>query len=434
MQKTTAAILCTLLLWGCASRGPNYEKINQELRANNCSRLIAYMQDQKSAYGTNQELLYLLDSAMIHMSCHEYREANRFFHRAEALAGRLWTRSLSREAASLLWNEYTKPYAGEDFERALINLFSAVCYMELEQYEEALVECRRLNALLRLYNDRYETRNVYKEDALARYLSGMLYEAAGQTDDAFIDYFKSYQAFQSYQKNYNTPAPPFLIQDLCRLAEHEGRMAELEDAGCRTENVHWRNFADSRQMARIVFIHFRGTAPAKVEKQFPIATKSGPVKVAFPAYPPSAPTSRKSRFLLQQGGRQIRAEARLVEDINRIARKNLRDRRARIRAKAAARAAAKQVLIHQAEEETDSEVTAIGLNIVNQFVERADTRCWRTLPAEIHLARAFVEPGRYRAYFHVCTAEKALQQTFTAKAGETEFILCITKNGDIVSS
>lgn len=421
-----------LLLWGCASWGPDYGKINRELRVNNCSSLIAYLQNRKSVYGTNQKLLYLLDSAMIHMSCQNYREANSFFHRAEELAQRLWTKSLSRQAASFVWNEYTRPYAGEDFERAMINLLSAISYIELEQYEEALVECRRLNSLLSFYNDKYDKKNVYKEDAFARYLSGMLYEAAGQTDEAFIDYFKSYQAFEDYQKNYDIPAPPFLAQDLFRLAEHEGRMPEVAGKGWQVKGLQWRDFESSRQMAAIVCIHFMGSAPKKVENHLSIPTKSGPIKIAFPDYAPNPPACGKSQFLLQSGERTIRAETHLVEDINKIARKNLRDRKARILAKIAARAAAKQVLIQQAKKESDSEMVAFGLNIVNQFIERADTRCWRTLPAEIRLTRVFVEPGRYRAYFRTCNGKKALQQTFTVKAGETEFILCITKNGDII--
>ena len=35
-------------------------------------------------------------------------------------------------------------------------------------------------------------------------------------------------------------------------------------------------------------------------------------------------------------------------------------------------------------------------NVANLFMEQADTRSWRTLPARIYLATAFVDPGSYR--------------------------------------
>ena len=82
---------------------------------------------------------------------------------------------------------------------------------------------------------------------------------------------------------------------------------------------------------------------------------------------------------------RISSDTELVEDINRIALKNLEDRRGRITLKMAARAATKQIAIHKVKNKTAREL----LNIANIFVERADTRSWRTLPGEIYLGSLF---------------------------------------------
>jgi hypothetical protein len=87
-------------------------------------------------------------------------------------------------------NDYMLKYPGEDYERVLLHLMSAVGFLLSGQPDEALVECRRMDTLLNLYNAKYEEKNVYKEDAFARYLSGMLQEADGQLDEAFIDYHR----------------------------------------------------------------------------------------------------------------------------------------------------------------------------------------------------------------------------------------------------
>ena len=97
----------------------------------------------------------------------------------------------------------------------------------------------------------------------------------------------------------------------------------------------------------------------------------------------------------------------LVEDINRIALKNLDDRKGRILAKAIARAVAKQVAIHsiaRSQDDRDHQraIEAI-LNLVNiLLVERADTRSWRTLPGRIYMTRVHVPAGDYAAELAAC--------------------------------
>jgi len=107
-----------------------------------CVAATEYIENNKKDYGSNRELLFLLDAGMINMLCGNYEKSNAYFHRAEILAEELWTKSITRESASFLLNDYTIPYSGEDFERALINLFSSINYLQLGQLDESLVEVR----------------------------------------------------------------------------------------------------------------------------------------------------------------------------------------------------------------------------------------------------------------------------------------------------
>ncbi|MBU3953749.1 MAG: hypothetical protein KJ658_16555 [Proteobacteria bacterium] len=397
----SSGLFCVLVFGGCAGHLP-YDTLSGHLAAGNCDQALRLVEQSRGAYGTKSELLFLLDSAMVHMACQKFETAQEGFRKAEDLAQELWTRSLSQEVLSLIANDYLLVYPGEDYERAMIHLMSALAYLSVEKFEDALVECRRLDSLLALYNDRYDEKNVYKEDAFGRYLSGILNEADHDLDAAFIDYKKALEIYADYGSFYQTPAPSFLKEDFMRVAQRVNRKAEAlaivpdgEEAG------KW--LPHTPGLGEIVVIFLSGTAPVKTEDRIYIPTRQGPITLAFPRFLPTADTPKNIPVFIksQLGQREVRAE--LVADISAIARKNLADHRARIIAKTIARAVAKQVVIQQAAKQAaknkDKDVEQAietALNLLNLFLEHADLRSWRTLPAAIFMARAFVEPGDWQ--------------------------------------
>jgi hypothetical protein len=401
----------------CAS-GPDYILLDKQINEGNC-QLASKSIDEKS-YGLNMRLNFLLDSALINMRCGNYEESNGYFHEADELAEKLWTKSLSREAASFLINDYTIPYVGEDFEKVFINLFSAINYVLLENFDEALVECRRLDSLLTLYNDKYEKKNVYKEDAFGRYLSGLIYEAEGQVEDAYIDYYKAYQTFQDYEKKYGTITPSFVVADLIRASKAAGRqdeVASLLTTGLKSKEI---SLDKSKGKARVVLIHLNGKSPLKKESKVIIPTPNGPLAIAFPRYEVTEPNCSKSRLIVKSDSYSNTSSSELVEDINKIAVEGLNDRKARIIAKTLARAAAKQLVMSQLTK--DDNVKKL-MNLLNTLVvERADTRSWRTLPGEIYMSTQFVPEGRHSISVDYCGTKNYLKDV-TVTAGETKFLL-----------
>ena len=423
MDKRIAVLLAFLVLFGCA-RGIDYKTLGNNIRAGDCQTAVEQVREMD--YGKNQKLLYLLDAAQVNMLCGRHEKSNEYFHEAEELAEDLWTKSVSKEAAAFITSDYTIPYGGEDFERALINLLSALNYAILGQHDEALVECRRLDANLNLYNDKYANKNVYKEDAFGRYLSGLIYEATGGMDDAYIDYYKSYKVFQDYGRDYGTPTPSALVEDLLRTARATGR---LEDLGSELglDGPVKLAHEEARKLGKIVFVHLNGLSPVKVEESIVVVTKSGPIKIAFPKYVVRKPACGKSE-LVASGGLGARTE--LFEDINGIAVKSLDDRKVRVVAKTIARAVVKQVVINTAASQIDDRVardaTKMVLNIVNLALERADKRSWRTLPGEIYLARLYVPAGDYDLAVKMCGGSKRPLKSVSVKSGETKFVMLHT--------
>ncbi len=427
LSNLVAGLILILALGSCAGHVA-YDTLTARLTTGDCNGAVRLVEESRKDYGTNSELLFLLDSAMVNMQCRNFETAQKRFHRAEDLAEQLWTLSLSQETVSLIANDYLLTYGGEDYERAMIHLMSAIAYLDADNPEDALVECRRLDSLLTLYNDRYDEKNVYKEDAFGRYLSGILNEADHNPDAAFIDYQKALESYTDYEEFYQTPAPASLKEDFLRVARIVNRM---EDARILLPaKTPGSDTLNTQPLGKIVFIQLLGKAPVKIEDRVHIPTRSGPVTLAFPKLVPLSSGPENTRFFLrsQAGQRSIRTE--LVADINAIAIKNLADHRVRIIAKTIARAVTKQAVIHQAakqaaknESREMEQAVETALNLLNLFLERADLRSWRTLPAKIYMARAFVEPGAWQVDIPSIGNREGKTKNILVKAGKINYII-----------
>ena len=426
MPSLLPIIMICLIASGCAG-GNVFSRLDQNLASGDCPAAIALIDESDGAYGSNKRLLYLLDAAMVYMQCQNLDAAQSNFRSAEDLAERLWTESISRNVLSLVTNDTVQAYAGEDFERVMIHLMSAIGYLQAGQPDEALVEARRLDTLLAVFNDKYEKKNVYKEDAFARYLSGILHEADGAWDAAFIDYRRAAEVYREDYRAYGTALPAMLLADLVRAASAADRMADIEGliSADRIDQPHRSD--EPPDQGNVVFITFAGYAPQKVQDMVVVPTSHGPIGVAFPRMVVTPPRCSQGRLNLYGGDHYFESDLVLVEDINRIAVKNLEDRKGRILAKAIARAVAKQVAIHRIARSSDSRndqrtIEAI-LNLVNiLLVERADTRSWRTLPGRIYMTRMHVPAGEYTVELQACGGTWADFGPLSVEPGTTRYL------------
>ena len=129
-----------------------------------------------------------------------------------------------------------------------------------------------------------------------------------------------------------------------RTAEATGRTEEVRSFAREFNNVKWMRQGEAKGLGKIVFIQFNGKSPVKRDGKIIVPVKDGPVTLSFPIYDVKPPRCRDSMVILQSGSHRREAAAELVEDINKIAVKNLEDRRGRVIAKTLARAVAKPIL------------------------------------------------------------------------------------------
>ncbi len=104
-------------------------------------------------------------------------------------------------------NDTALPYEGDPYEQVLINVLKALNYAVLGQWQDALVEARRIDHRLNVLSDRTTEKNAYRDDGFARYLSGILYESTNDVNNAFIAYRKAYETFDATRTWARTTVP-----------------------------------------------------------------------------------------------------------------------------------------------------------------------------------------------------------------------------------
>jgi hypothetical protein len=432
-----------LFFGGCGSSPQLQHELDRMIAANQYKQASALIEQNKDNYTPKNAVLYYADLGIVLHYGGMYRESIASLLEAEQRLEALYTRSISKQAATFVINDTLAPYRGEDFEGVMLNLFLALNYVQLGQIEDALVEARKVDAKLNLINSGYppDKQNVYKEDAFVRLLMGIIYEIGGtrlDRNDALVSYKIAAQYYEeNYRRNYATPAPKVLKTNLLTLAG-ELDASELNVFKERYPAVDASKMADRKLQGELYFIHYNGKSPEKIEGAIWAPMPDGYImKIAFPEYRlrPYMIEGSTIRVTAADSGDLTLAQTELGENIAAIAMQSLKDRKLRIAAKAIARATAKYLAVKAAEDATRKEhgkekadlVRLLG-NISAIALEHADLRCWETLPAEIRIGKCTVPPGQYHLDLDLKSSAGTLVKQMalddvTVRAGEKKIIL-----------
>lgn len=140
--------------------------------------------EPKGESAPEDDLLRSLYSGILAHYAGSYESSGGFLEHAADLAEDRYTKRVSRAALSLISNDKVLPYEPGDTERLLIHYYAALNYLRLDDLTGAAVEARRLSALL----EREEAPRDSTLHGWMRYLSGMIFEAAGERNDADVAY------------------------------------------------------------------------------------------------------------------------------------------------------------------------------------------------------------------------------------------------------
>jgi len=401
--RSSLAILALMSgLGGCATYSGSFGVIEHNLAAQQYD--VALLNIEKESESKKDRVLYLLNKGMVLRMKRDFAGSNVTLEAAKAEIDRLYAASASENALSVMVNDSTVSYAGDNYERVLLHLYMALNYLELGQPDSARVEALQVDAKLREFAEKNPD-SKYAEDAFTLYLTGLIYEDRGEWSDAMISYRSAYNVYKKYLTNYAVAMPSILKLDLIRMARQQGLTDELsqykKEFGIELPNDE----GVSKDDGELVFVLNNGLAPIKREKAINSfdAVSGSVVRIALPSYESRNINVVAARITV--GNKQAITE--LMEDIDVIAKKNLDSHMpaiiarsvARVVVKAAASKQARQAATRMNNNKNDDAMIgmlgALAFQVAAVATERADTRSWLTLPSNIQMARLPLPPGNY---------------------------------------
>lgn len=411
-------IALPLLLGGCAASSvfnpyPEQAKVWQSaLGAGNSPEAITRLEKKSNSADA---ILYQLEAGRVQQlagnpveSQAAFDAAIQVFQKQEEKAI-ISASSYLASGASLLSNDNAIPYQGHVYERVFAHQYQALNYLAQGKADGALVEVRRANqiqvdALSRQMNkvdaaqkeaeekgfdaSRYD--NYFSamdlaagrvktgfQNAATFYLSGLIYEAAGQANDAYIDYRKALEL---------VPTNTYLQRDVVRTGKKTGL-----DTGTLAQMLDKTAIAPGKGEGEIVVYLEEGYVPAKQPVAIPIWTSKTISQVSFPVYGDSpAPRS----YVVQIDGSSL--ETAMLVDTRALAVHTLKGEIPMMLTRAFLRLLAKQEMQRQAQQNDSTGLLGLFTTVYSLVTDQADLRSWLTLPGSGQLVRIPATAGEHR--------------------------------------
>jgi len=447
-----------LLFSACAPRTALMQSVRTDVSSSQFEKAYQFYAKKVARTGRVDELLNL---GLLAFEAGDYTTSFRTLSDAERLAEERLTKSVSREAAALVLSDAVSAYQGTVFDKAMLHYYRGLGFLAQRNLESATVEGRAIAQYLEV-NAR-ESKRTYKDDGFLQWFSGSLYDAYGQTNDAWISYRRAREIYDSGY--YALREPSFLCPvtlAAVRRVGHSESETELEsECPAAAESLH-------SDWGRVIVLCEVGLAPPILEENILLPIyKNDPrdfrddderdrfahnltlrrghdyqydsdvtldylLRVALPFYGANYAGSGVSQVVVKDTtGREIPAE--LAENIGAILRQDLSDREPVILVRAITRALIKYAAAKAAESAGNRHNKALGrvlgamVNVAGVATESADTRSWETLPDRIYAADFELPPGTHalRAVFQDDLGGALFRHDFNpieVKSGDVVFL------------
>jgi hypothetical protein len=407
------------------------------------------------------ELLWQLQRGVVLHHARRWTESNAAFQWAEEEAERRYTRSATRTAGMVLVNDGLAAYTPPPAEMAMIPYYRMLNYMALGGGDGTLVEARKANAYLERV--RRGSSEPCVGEAFVQYLTGLVYDGAGERRDALVSYRQAERGYDACSLDAAAP-PASLGVDLYRAARAAG-VREVADAAAARyrvagpalegrgdaelvvlveegwvahraaadihvpippEEVEGLQSGDASRVTEAtarVAAHLlsnlaeKGRWGSTLDERFLLADALDGAHIlkmawAVPRLEACAPSS--VRLLLD--GDTLGVAGSAADLSSAVARRWDAQRPAMV-ARMVTRGVAKYLAAREAERKGNKESEALGwiaaraVNLAGNALERADTRSWSLLPDRISVARLTLPPGEHDVSIQVLSADGGVLET-----------------------
>lgn len=371
--KCQLLFLIFVMMSGCATYQDRINKSRSLLESGECDKSLTQLKELSDKEGGDQ-LAYLMDYGSALQICQKYKESNEVLEKAEKLSELNDYHSVSRVAGATLLNEEMLQYKGDAFEKVFLNISKAINYLQLDQLDDAMVEVRKINEKYKKFSA--ESKKNYELNPFAQYLSGLIYEAEKQFDDACISYKQAFLL----DSTYNRIGLDALRS--CMRAKRDLDVKELTKKINSTSEIS-KTLKNSKDTATLVIIYLQGVGPRKQPRmENRIAAKLVPEHSQY----------QKLKIKVD-GNATNEVFTETVYDVTQVAIKTLNDEYGALVARRIGARVAKEVVADQVRQKDQLLGSLVWLAMVAS--ERADLRQWSLLPNTIQIAKFNLTSGSH---------------------------------------
>ncbi|GAA0823053.1 hypothetical protein GCM10009111_32150 [Colwellia asteriadis] len=430
--KIPIALLLITVLNGCSATSFNdlfssyaqqMQQVNIAQRQGNFKYAINVIPPRSESDGTFN--LRLLEQARLNFLDRDYAQSQVTFNDAYNLiqqqqqAAKIELSRGVENVGAILSNDNATRYDIPYYEQSMLHSYQALNYLYQQDLSGALVEIRRANLVqqsaLHANQDSLQSSrqsmvrqsNMSKQyptmettigqvkngfqNAFTFYLSALLYQSAGELNDAYIDYKK---ALEIYPNNI------YLQRDVWRLANKLFMIDDVKQFKKRFSATVTQE-SIPKNSGEVVVIVEQGIISPKQESSIhlPIFTRHNDMRF----YSVALPTYQNNLTTYQPVQVRVQDEIFLSQEIVRLqslAAKQLKDQYPLMVTRQIARVVAKEELRQQMSKQ-GGDIGNILASLYNISSEKADTRSWSTLPNSIHILRIPITAGEHTLSFNI---------------------------------
>ena len=412
-------ILLFFLITSCATYTSESKEVRDQMVKGQFKEAITTLDKSPIATRNRDFVLYKMEKGMLLFLDRSYDLASDNWGIATDRIDELYTTSISKTAASFVYNDSVTDYEGEAHEKLLLPIFSAVSYLANNEPNKSMIEVRKSYEVLNYLESENNGKNNFKSDAFIHYFSGFVYEMQGNWDGAIVEYRNAIENFSRMKQNEQDKVNINLfLSPLGRLAEYRHRddMISLVNQ-FKKKDTSWESQDELLKNGEVFILYEVGQSPIKVPIDIPLPIMDQIVRISFPAYQDISYFSHYAQVFVDN---KYVGQTQTVEDIGFIAKQALEDRRLRDIVKMTARL----VLKYQINRKLDEVHPGLGLlgNAFNVITETADTRSWTSLPDKLQVLRVKIPANKNVSFIIKPQAGQDLNITLSLKPQEKKFI------------
>jgi hypothetical protein len=459
MKRLILLLATTLFFMACANKSmTRYEALAPVFEHNGFEAAINEVKkQQEDLYGEKTEFLYYFDLGVLYHYNGNYKESAQNFDKAEKIYDDLYTHSVTNEAAAIVTNDNIRPYRARPFEVLVLHEMQIMNYLAQRDIDGAMVEVSRAQkAMTELYQKDNDKTN---DNGFLRYLTAIVYEMAGEPDEAAIAYYKTVRAYDENILNLPKEAREFVIENLIRSdREDDLKKLKLDNS---IETTKAKAAYDLGQ--EIIIVGYAGHGPILTELKMSGTyvnggmlnltykdSKTGKITSSNIGAPPVAGASNGETFHISFALPEAHSFKSLVQRFNvtvdnmsglrtekvmaldKELEMNLKDDFANTMTRTAIRVVLRTIAAQAAKKAMKSDnailnlFTSISTDIAQDQMEKADLRIALFLPNSIQMTRIPVEPGSHEVSV-AAEGETGTVKVFNfgsvpVKKGEKKFI------------